>query len=200
MGGRIDTPLLQPLPLRRVVKVLPAFRLDDPDFLIRPLNDEIRDVVRNTAVSIAVLDPKLCALAIFDEGHDVVASVEESGEIQLKVAVTDDLVEDGLFWNEIGLVLDQVGPGLAELDRVANLRCAAILNGKGIDAGLEGLDQRAAYLRLGEISNDVEVVQINGLVEQRRFHELLDFPKSTSKPPTNRRSRIIERAKNPMTF
>ena len=149
MGGRVGAPLFQPLPLRRIVKVLPAFRLNDPNFLIRPLDDEIRDVVRNAAVGIAVLDPELRALAILDEGHDVVASVEEPGEIQLKLAVADDLVEDRFFWNEIGLVLDQVGPGLAELYRVTNLRRATILNGQRIDAGLEGLDQSAARFGLG---------------------------------------------------
>ena len=34
MGGRVSTPLLQPLPFGWIIKVLPALRLDDPDFLL----------------------------------------------------------------------------------------------------------------------------------------------------------------------
>lgn len=78
MGGRIGAPLLQPFPLGRIVQVLPALRFDDPDFRLAPLDDEIRDVVADAAVGVAVLDPEHRAPAVFDERDDVLAAIEEA--------------------------------------------------------------------------------------------------------------------------
>jgi hypothetical protein len=40
--GRGYAPLLEPLPLRRIIKVFFALRLDDPNFRIGALDDEAR--------------------------------------------------------------------------------------------------------------------------------------------------------------
>jgi hypothetical protein len=97
MGGRVGAPLLQPFPLGRIVQVLPALGFYDPDFRVAPLDDEIRDVVGDAAVGVAVLDTEDRALAVFDEGDDVVAAIEEAREFQFIIVVADDLVEHRFF-------------------------------------------------------------------------------------------------------
>jgi hypothetical protein len=104
--GRVGAPLLQPLPLGRIVQVLPAFGFDDPDFSFAPLDDEIRNVIGNAAVGVAVLDTEHRALAVLNERDNVVAGVEEAREFQLVVAVPDDLVEHRFLRCDVGLILD----------------------------------------------------------------------------------------------
>jgi hypothetical protein len=54
--GRVRHPILEPFPLGRIVEVLTPFCLDDPDFLWRPLDDEVGKIIRNRAIRIPVLD------------------------------------------------------------------------------------------------------------------------------------------------
>ena len=89
--------------------------------------------------------------------------------LQLETEFADDLVEDRFFRDEIRLVLHQVGPRLAELDRVAHFGRAAILHRQRVDSGLECLSEGARGLDFRKVSQYIEVFEIDRFDRIARF-------------------------------
>ena len=62
---------------------------------------------------------------------------------------------------------------LADADRAAHFGRARVLHRQRVDAGLECLHQCPRRLDLRQVPQHVEIVEVDGLFEQLRFHELL---------------------------
>ena len=58
------------------------------------------------------------------------------------MAVSDDLVEDALFGDQVSLLLGDKGPGFAQLDGVPNLSISLVLDGQRVDRFFKGFDNR----------------------------------------------------------
>jgi hypothetical protein len=59
VGRSIGTPLLQPLPLQRIVEVFPALCFDDPDFRVGALDQKVRVVIGDAPVCVSVFHAEL---------------------------------------------------------------------------------------------------------------------------------------------
>ena len=103
-----------------------AFGFHYVDLFGGKFHKKVRVIVGDVAVGIYIVQFEVDCEVILAVGHYVCAVFQKAREKKLEMTIADDAVEDAFLWDQIGLVLCNEWPGLAQFYGVADFCVAAV--------------------------------------------------------------------------